>query len=104
MRMHLVRYPWILLLAGLVAPVACGSKQTGDLGTGDDGGGGSSSGAGSSGSSSGSTFGSGDDAGGSFGSSSSGGGVDAGPPIPVTTVFVDNCTTGAASGLSAASV
>jgi hypothetical protein len=103
--MHLARYTWILLLAGLVAPIACGSK--GGASDGDDGGGGASSGGsgGGSGGSSGATFGTAPNGSGGFAGSSSGGGADSGgPPIPATTVFVDNCTTGAASGLSAASV
>ncbi len=97
-------YPWLLLLVGLVMPIACGSKGSGDFsgGSGDDDSTGSSSSGGGAGDSPG--FGQ-DDGGGSFASgSSSGGGADAGPPIPATTVFVDQCSTGTPSGLSAASV
>lgn len=97
-------YPWLLLLVGLAVPIACGSKGSGDLpgGSGDDNGTGSSSSGGGTGDSPG--FGQ-DDGGGSFvPGSSSGGGADSGTPIPATTVFVDQCSTGTPSGLSAASV
>jgi hypothetical protein len=104
--MHRMRFSWVLLLAGFVVPIACGSKQSGDNYGGDDGAAGTSSGG--DGGSGGQMFGlpgaGGDDSGGAFATSSGGGGIDAGPPIPPTTVFVDNCTTGAPSGLSAANV
>src|SRR5580693_4858922 len=100
--MRLVRYPWFFPCVGLALSVACGSNRSnglpgsGDNGgpsadDGDDGGGGSPS------------FGQ-DDGGGSFSTVGGDGGADAAPVIPVTTVFVDRCTTGAPSGLSAASV
>jgi hypothetical protein len=96
-------HPWLLLFVGLVTPLACGSKHSSDVTGDDDSGTGSSSGGDGTGDSP--TFGQ-DDGGGSFssGGSSGGGGTDAGKPIPATTVFVDQCTTGAASGLSAANV
>ena len=102
--MRLVRYHWFFPCVGLALAIAlgaCGSNRSSGLGgggdnggpsadDGDDGGGGSPS------------FGQ-DDGGGSFSTVAADGGGDAGPVIPVTTVFVDRCTTGAPSGLSAAS-
>ena len=97
-------HPWLLLLVGLATPIACGSKQNHNLTGGDDDDGTGTSSSGGGGSSGSPGFGQ-DDGGGSFMTGSSGGGGgDAGPPIPATTVFVDQCTTGAPSGLSAASV
>src|SRR5450432_245758 len=90
----------------LAVIVACGSTKSGGL-AGDNNNGGPSGGD-DSGAASGQ-----DDGGGGSGSSgggvfnqggSSSGGADAGPVIPPTVTSVDNCTTGAASGLSAASV
>jgi hypothetical protein len=88
----------ICLFVGTV--IACGSSKSSGLGGGDDG----TSGDDDSGTSSGGGSGGGTSSG-SFGGSSSGSSsTDAGPPIPITVTLVDTCTTGAPSGLSAASV
>ncbi len=101
MRLHTPR--WAVSSAALViVTVACGSKPSNDLGgagiggspaDGDDGGGASGdNGGGSGGGPGGGFFSQGADAGGDSGSSA---------PIMVTSI--DNCTTGAPSGLSSAS-
>jgi hypothetical protein len=84
--------------------MACGSKNSHGL-TGDDNGAMSSSGGSSDDGGDSAQFGGGDDSGsgGSFGSGAKDAG-NSGPVIAPTTVFVDNCTTGAASGLSSANV
>jgi hypothetical protein len=93
-------YSWIVPCAGIAASVACGSNPSNGLsGGGDDGATSSSSG----GDDAGSTTFAQDDGGGLFANSADGG-RDSGAVIPVTTVFVDRCSTGAPSGLSAASV
>jgi hypothetical protein len=92
--------PW--LLVGVV--VACGSTRSDGISGGDDTG--SSADGGLSGDDGGGGgSGTGASSGGVFdpGGGSSGGG-DAGNPIPITVTSVDRCTTGAPSGLSAASV
>jgi hypothetical protein len=101
--MHFARHRWILPYLGLVASVACGSKASnGGLNEGDDSNS-SSSGGGNDGGGS-ATFGPQGDSDGSFTSSAQDGGAGGGPVIPPMTVFVDNCSTGTPSGLSAASV
>src|ERR1700722_13544657 len=100
--MRIGLYSWIVPCAAIAASVACGSNRSNGLpGDGDDGVTSSSGGGGDD--DSGSTSFAQDDGGGSFAGSADGG-HDAGAVIPVTTVFVDRCTTGAPSGLSAASV
>ena len=108
-----IHRPWIrdiafpLVLAGVVvASMACGStRSNGPLpGQGDDGVNSSSGGGGDDGGDS-PTFGGDDDSGGgAFTSGNKDGGGSSGPVIAPTTVFVDNCSTGTPSGLSAASV
>src|ERR1700679_2892719 len=90
----------VCLFVGAV--VACGSSKSSGLGGGDDGVG--PSGDDDSGTSSGGGSGGGTGSGSSGGSSSGSSGSDAGPVIPITVTLVDTCTTGAPSGLSAASV
>src|SRR5450755_104698 len=100
--MRLPFHRWAPSCLAIGITVACGSSGSNGLGGGDDNGGPAENG----------DVGSGqDDGGGSSGGSSGGffaggadGGGDAGRTIPITVTSIDTCTTGAPSGLSAASV
>ncbi len=102
--MRFVSHRWALPCVPIgIITVACGSKSANGLagGSSDDMGG---SGGGDD---SGMAFGQDDGGGsssGSFAGGGDGGGGDAGPVIPITVTSVDNCTTGAAGGLSSAAV
>jgi hypothetical protein len=102
--MRFSRYRSALPCAVLGVILACGSTKSG-IGGGDNPatGGGDDSGGGGAGQDDGGGVGS--SGGGMFanGGGSSGGG-DAGMPIPITVTSVDRCSTGAPSGLSAASI
>ena len=94
-------FRWTLPCFGVAVSVACGSNHA--TGLGGDGVGGPN-GDDASGGSFGQDDGGGGGPGGGFAGGDGGGGGDAGPVIPITTTFVDNCSTGTPSGLSATSV
>jgi WD40-like Beta Propeller Repeat len=101
--MRFSRYRSALPCVVLGVIFACGSTKSGIGGGGDNPGqGGSDDGGGGGGHDDG---GGGSSGGGMFANGGgSSGGVDAGIPIPITVTSVDRCSTGAPSGLSAASI